>query len=61
MAALSANTERRRKSLHNAEIDRYAVQTSEIVYEGSLVSILETGPRLKAAAAAASETFVGVR
>lgn len=60
MTALSANTARKRKSLQLAEHDSRAAKTSATVYQGSLVSVVESTGRAKAAAAAAGETFLGV-
>lgn len=58
--ALSAATARKRRSLHLLEKGYAAVATGSTVYQGSLVSLVESSGRLKATSATAGEAFVGV-
>ena len=60
MAALSAETQRKTRSLHLAERGNAAVKTGEIVYKGSLISVVESTGRVTCTAKTTGTAFVGV-
>jgi len=60
MTALADNTSRLQKNMHLAVRESLPVKTSAVVYQGSLVTFVESTGRAKAGAAAAGETFAGV-
>lgn len=60
MTALAANAARLAKYETMARKARFPVQTSATIYEGSLVSIIESSGRATPADNVAGEVFVGV-
>lgn len=60
MTVLSASGPRKHRSENLSEFGALAVKTGAIIYQGSLVNIVESTGRIKAGAAVAGETFVGV-
>lgn len=60
MTALSAEAQRKTRSLHLAERGNAAVKTGEIVYKGSLISVVESTGRVTCTAKTTGTAFVGV-
>lgn len=58
--ALSADTSRNRRALHKAVRGSAAIKTSTTIYNGSLVSIVESTGRLTTSTTATGAAFVGV-